>query len=477
MDDTQRHDDAPELPHDLEAERSALGAALIDPAASTRVCELLTAADFYRGQHRAIFEALLALRQDGVTPDVVTVSAALDRLGIADAAGGVAYLSELQVAVPTAFHVEHYAGIVSALAARRRVIDVAGAMVRDAYAGDGDAAGLMRSAVSDLQARLPLASDRLDWDDATLDPAREWLIPDYLPSGRVALFTGDGAAGKSRLALQLAAALASGVPGHWLPTAAALQGGELATLEPDPSAAVPVVVASYEDEPSEARRRLRRLAVGSGAPGHEGRGALPYAHHEARGGRVHYVDLAGAGPLWGPAYASHVSTRAGALPPWERVTGYAARVGARLLILDPLAAVFGGSENDRAAVREFVSALDRWGREHRCAILLIAHPPKPASGAPAPRYSGSTDWRNAARTVWTLERCTVADCGCGGGLALVVDKASYALAPAAAHVEALRRDAGGAWARVEPAPPAGGNDAAARGNADDELPFSARAHV
>ncbi len=172
-----------------------------------------------------------------------------------------------------------------------------------------------------------------------------------------------------------------------------------------------------------------------------------------------------------------MSTRGGALPPWARVSGYAARVGARLLILDPLAAVFGGSENDRAAVREFVSALDRWGREHRCAILLIAHPPKPASGAPAPRYSGSTDWRNAARTVWTLERCTVADCGCGGGLALVVDKASYALAPAAAHVEALRRDAGGAWARVEPAPPAGGNDAAARGNADDELPFSARAHV
>ena len=123
-----------------------------------------------------------------------------------------------------------------------------------------------------------------------------------------------------------------------------------------------------------------------------------------------------------------------------------------------------------------MSAVDRWAREHGCAVLLVAHPPKPAAGAPAARYSGSTDWRNAARTVWTLERCDAKGCECGGGLTLTVDKASYALAPAPVHVEDRWRDAGGAWVRVEPSTAAGGNDAAAHGSSADELPFSARAH-
>ena len=161
---------------------------------------------------------------------------------------------------------------------------------------------------------------------------------------------------------------------------------------------MPVVFASYEDEPDEARGRLRRLAAGSSAIDREGRGALPYADQLARGDRRHYLDLAGEGPLWGPSYATHVSTRAGPLPAWEWLTALAARVGARLLIVDPLAGAFGSSENDRAAVREFVSAVDRWAREPSCAVLFVAHPPKPASA--------SREWSSTA----TCPCCQPARC-------------------------------------------------------------------
>ena len=75
------------------------------------------------------------------------------------------------------------------------------------------------------------------------------------------------------------------------------------------------------------------------------------------------------------------------------------REGAALLILDPLAAAYGGDENARALVRAFVSDFDRWGRANTCATFIPAHTPKSDA-----KYSGSTDWEGAARSMWTLER-------------------------------------------------------------------------
>ena len=338
----------------------------------------------------------------------------------------------------------------------------------DAWERDGASPDLLDALDAERAERWPLAdvvTDTLEWDDDVLDPPREWLIRDYLPANRVLLFTGAGGAGKSRLALQLGAALAAGVPEHWLPSEALLRSGALGPdkLTPDPDKAAPVVFASYEDEADEAQRRLRRLAAGGATGKYAGKGRLGYAEPSARDGRLHYMDLAGAGPIWGPAHERHVSSRAKPLPAWDRVTKFAASVRARLLILDPSAGAFGSNENDRAAVREFVSALDRWAREHDCAVLLVSHPPKPPTDAKAKaaKYSGSTDWRNAARTVWTLGECGVKECKCGR-LVLEVDKASYVKRPEPVHVEDLWRDAGGAWANVD-------GDARAQADADDVL--------
>ena len=58
-------------------------------------------------------------------------------------------------------------------------------------------------------------------------------------------------------------------------------------------------------------------------------------------------------------------------------------------------------------MRAFCASWDRWATDARCAVMLIAHPPKTPGGAGAGQvdrdYAGSTDWHGAARWRWTLD--------------------------------------------------------------------------
>ena len=80
---------------------------------------------------------------------------------------------------------------------------------------------------------------------------------------------------------------------------------------------------------------------------------------------------------------------------------------ARLLVVDSLAGAYGGDENVRALVRAFCADWDKWTTDARCAVMLIAHPPKTPGVAGAGQvdrdYAGSTDWHGAARWRWTLD--------------------------------------------------------------------------
>ena len=80
-------------PHSLEAEQSVLGALLIDKTAWDQVADIVTTEDFYRPDHRLIFEALGELVAAVRPADVVTVSEQLERRGRLTDAGGLAYLA------------------------------------------------------------------------------------------------------------------------------------------------------------------------------------------------------------------------------------------------------------------------------------------------------------------------------------------------------------------------------------------------
>ena len=99
-------------PHSIEAEQAVLGGLMLDTSAWDNVADAVRAWDFYRSDHRLIFEAIGALAGNGKPCDVVTVSEQLQRLGQLTEAGGQAYLATLARDTPTAANVRAYAGIV-----------------------------------------------------------------------------------------------------------------------------------------------------------------------------------------------------------------------------------------------------------------------------------------------------------------------------------------------------------------------------
>ncbi|MBI5508282.1 MAG: replicative DNA helicase [Deltaproteobacteria bacterium] len=112
-------------PQDTDAERSVLGATLLDRSAVLEAMELLTPDDFYRPAHAHIFEAVQSLFAKNEPVDEITVSAELKTQGRLDAVGGTAALTALTESVPTAANARHYARIVKNRALTRRLIQAA----------------------------------------------------------------------------------------------------------------------------------------------------------------------------------------------------------------------------------------------------------------------------------------------------------------------------------------------------------------
>ena len=121
------------LPHNLEAERTVLGAILIENEAFHNAAEILTQSDFYRDAHRKIFERMTSLSEKGDAIDLVTLKEEMVRSGDLDGAGGVAYLSSLVEGVPRATNVPYYSRIVKDKAVLRNLISAANRISRAAF--------------------------------------------------------------------------------------------------------------------------------------------------------------------------------------------------------------------------------------------------------------------------------------------------------------------------------------------------------
>ena len=97
------------LPHNLEAERSVLGAILIHNDAFNVAAELVDSGDFFRDAHRRVFDTMVDLNERGQAIDLVTLKDELARSGDLDDVGGAAYIAALVDGVPRSTNVEHYA--------------------------------------------------------------------------------------------------------------------------------------------------------------------------------------------------------------------------------------------------------------------------------------------------------------------------------------------------------------------------------
>ncbi|MGH7759680.1 MAG: replicative DNA helicase, partial [Candidatus Dormibacteria bacterium] len=113
-------------PHNLEAERSVLGALLLDKDQIGVVVGQLEADDFYLAAHGDIFRAMLQLFSSGTPIDTLTLCDELERQGSLARVGGLEVLTSLARAVPTAANVAYYAKIVTDHSLKRRLISAGG---------------------------------------------------------------------------------------------------------------------------------------------------------------------------------------------------------------------------------------------------------------------------------------------------------------------------------------------------------------
>jgi replicative DNA helicase len=127
------------LPHNLEAERSVLGAILLHNEAFNHAAEVIDSADFYRDAHRRIFDKMVKLSERGGAIDLVTLKEELGRSGELDEVGGPAYITALVDGVPRSMNVEHYARIIKEKATLRNLIFSANKILATAYEGEEDA--------------------------------------------------------------------------------------------------------------------------------------------------------------------------------------------------------------------------------------------------------------------------------------------------------------------------------------------------
>lgn len=126
-------------PHHEEAERSVLGAILLNNESIHRINEIgLEARDFYREAHQKIFEVILSLSERGEPVDLVTLTAALRDRGSFEAVGGTAALTSLFEDTFAVGNVAYYAKLVREKAILRRVIDTAAEIQSDAFDGVED---------------------------------------------------------------------------------------------------------------------------------------------------------------------------------------------------------------------------------------------------------------------------------------------------------------------------------------------------
>jgi len=112
-------------PHSIEAEQSVLGGLLLDNAAFDRISDVLAEEDFYRYDHRLIWQHISRLISLSRPADVITVHESLATSGKAEEVGGLPYLNALAHNTPSAANIRRYAEIVHERSILRKLVTIA----------------------------------------------------------------------------------------------------------------------------------------------------------------------------------------------------------------------------------------------------------------------------------------------------------------------------------------------------------------
>lgn len=133
-------------PHDETAEQAVLGSMFLDRDAASVALEILSGEDFYRPDHRMVFEASEELYRSAMPIDVITVKNKLEEKGVFEQIGGVPFLAALSTAVGSSVNVRHYAAIIEEKSVLRRLIRTAGSISQMSYDGKESINSIMEHA-------------------------------------------------------------------------------------------------------------------------------------------------------------------------------------------------------------------------------------------------------------------------------------------------------------------------------------------
>ena len=166
-------------PHSLEAEKSVLGSMLISRDAAELAAEMLSASDFYVPQHQDIFKAMTELVSRAQPVDSVTIVDALERAGKLASAGGLGYIAELSLFVPSAANVSYYINIVEDRSVLRQLIKAGGEIMNEASTSD--------SPVTDIldEAERRVFSISMKKNEETLVPVDKSAMAAYMRIGEL----------------------------------------------------------------------------------------------------------------------------------------------------------------------------------------------------------------------------------------------------------------------------------------------------
>lgn len=133
-------------PQDIDAEKSIIGAILLDADAIAAVAQSLRPEHFYKDAHSEIVEAIFQLFEKREPIDLVTLTSQLKKNGQLDQVGGAAYISELASGVPTAAHVSQYAQIIRDHWVKRQLISASSKISQTAHEETQDVRSLLDEA-------------------------------------------------------------------------------------------------------------------------------------------------------------------------------------------------------------------------------------------------------------------------------------------------------------------------------------------
>ena len=167
-------------PHSVEAEQSVLGGLLLENEALDKIADLIASGDFYRHDHRVIYEHISRLIEHNKPADIVTVAESLESTAQLSGVGGISYLGALAQNTPSAANIRRYAEIVRERAVMRSLVEVGSSIAESAFSPQGkDAAQLLDEAEArifeiaeggkrstqgfiDIKTLLPQVADRID---------------------------------------------------------------------------------------------------------------------------------------------------------------------------------------------------------------------------------------------------------------------------------------------------------------------------